>query len=633
MQTDERARPTSVVLEDHPDHDLPARPRFFGRRAWYRRRLAALERQAVLDDLTGLQNQRALWRELSRQASSCSKASPLAVVMVDFDRFTEVNGRYGHAIGDAVLERGAAVLRAAAGSPDSVFRYGGEEFVLLLAGDAGDAGELAELIRADIARQNGHLPAITISCGVAALDSPVEPWVALDRADAALREAKRTGRNRVVVAGETERTASAYLAEEQEHETARRAALAVAVATLEVRDPHTADHADDVLTLSESLGRELGFEGAELERLMAGAQLHDVGKVAVPSEILNKPGALNDDEWAIIREHTVIGERILRSVPEMAEVATIVRHSHERWDGAGYPDGLAGEAIPLASRVILCADAFHAIRSDRPYRAGSPAADALDEVRAFAGTQFDPAVVQGLVRVTERARSRAGAMALPRNKRLVVLLTALALSGTAIAAVPELRDGVVSVFAAETSEPAAPAPDRDRPDPNAAHDGDGASLGASALGADTARSRAAARARRSQGAQETRAARARRTQRAEARAVRRARLARERSGSRRTSRSTLTGDRRPVADARTTPQGATDRDSGPAAPVATGRDGDPSTDTRTNGAGTDTRADGNVSPAEACKGESKEPVKGEKGTAFSRCVTAVAKDRAAAKRD
>jgi diguanylate cyclase (GGDEF)-like protein/putative nucleotidyltransferase with HDIG domain len=596
MQTDERAGPSGGV-----EGDLPPRPRFFGRRAWYRRRLAALERQTVLDDLTGLQNQRALWRELTRQTSSCSTASPLAVVMVDFDRFSEVNGRYGRAVGDAVLERGAAVLLAAAGSPDSVFRYGGEEFVLLLAGDAGHAGELAERIRADISRENSHLQAITISCGVAALDSPVEPWVALDRADAALREAKRAGRNRVVLAGETERTTSAYLAEEQEYETARRAALAVAVATLEVRDPYTADHSDDVLTLCESLSRELGFEGAELERLMAGAQLHDVGKVAVPSEILNKAGSLDADEWAVIREHTVIGERILRSVPEMAEVATIVRHSHERWDGDGYPDGLAGEAIPLASRVILCADAFHAIRSDRPYRAGRPAADALHEVRACAGTQFDPAVVDGLVRLSERARSRSGAMALPRNRRLVLLLTALALAGSAIAAMPELRDGVRSVFAAETPKPAAPAPGRDRPHPRAAHDGDRPGIATSALGAGTARGSAATRARRAQ--------------RAEARAVRRARMAHERSGSDRTSRTALTRERRPVAETRATPPGATDRG------------GDPVADNHADGRGT------TVSPAEACKGAGKEHVKGRKGTAFSRCVTGVVKRRREARKD
>lgn len=415
--------------DDHrQEAGAPDRPRFFRRRAWYRRRLEALQAQAERDDLTGLRNQRALWRELNRLTAVCSASSPLTLVMLDFDLFGELNGRHGHEVGDAVLARGGIVLREAAG-PHHAFRYGGEEFVLVVEGDEGDGMDLAEHVRGEIARQNGALPAVTVSCGVAELDSPVEPWVALDRADAALREAKRGGRNRV----------------------------SLAVATLEVRDRSTADHADDVLTLCESLGRELGFSGAALDRLMAGAQLHDVGKVAVPSEILNKPGPLNGDEWAVIREHTVIGERILRSVPEMAEVATIVRHSHEHWNGSGYPDGLRGEEIPLASRVILCADAFHAMRSDRPYRAGTSAALALDELRACAGTQFDPAVVAALVGLAEKVRTRgAGAVSLPRNKRLVVLLSALALTGTAIAAVRELTDGGEAPSAATPSEPERP---------------------------------------------------------------------------------------------------------------------------------------------------------------------------------
>ena len=195
---------------------------------------------------------------------------------------------------------------------------------------------------------------------------------------------------------------------------------------------------------------------------MAGAQLHDVGKVAVPSEILNKPGPLTCDEWAVIREHTVIGERILRSVPEMAEVATIVRHSHEHWDGSGYPDGLAGEAIPLASRIILCADAFHAIRSNRPYREGRCAAEAFTELRGCSGTQFDPTVVAAFIDVAEDLRRQkengtVGA-ALPRNRRLVALLAALIIGTTsAVAGVPELRDAFRSIFGSGTAPSPAPA--------------------------------------------------------------------------------------------------------------------------------------------------------------------------------
>ena len=448
------------------------RNRLFRRLAWYRRRIEALETQTVLDDLTGLRNHRALWRELTRRGETTSAEAPLSVVMLDFDMFTAVNERYGHAIGDAVLRRCAAVLRDSAPSPRLAFRYGGEEFVVLVPNDEEDARMLAEEIRLEISGLNGRLPAVTVSCGIAQFDEPVEPWIALDRADAALRAAKRSGRNRVVVSGRPQPTGNPYLVEELEQETARRAALALAMATLGERDPDTVDHCEDVLTLCESIGRHLGLNATELEHLVAGARLHDVGKVAVPSQILNKPGPLTDDEWAVIREHTIIGERILRSVPEMAEVATIVRHSHEHWDGQGYPDGLAGERIPLASRIILCADAFHAIRSNRPYRSGRSADEALAELRHCGGTQFDPTVVAALVDVAEDLRrQKAGGTvgaALPRNRRLVALLAAMVIGTTsAVAGIPELRDALKSIFGVGTARPSEPVVPEATLNPNA----------------------------------------------------------------------------------------------------------------------------------------------------------------------
>ena len=431
--------------------EVQEKPRLFGRRAWYRRRIESLEEQTVIDELTGLRNQRALWRELNRRTPYCSASDPLTVLMLDFDLFREINEGYGHVVGDAVLRRAASILRSAAGSPRLAFRYGGEEFVVLAELAEEDALKLGEEIRAEVARQNGALPAVTLSCGVAELDTPTPPWVALDRADEALRRAKRAGRNRVVVAGRSDTTSNGYLADDLEHETARRAAMALAVATLEARDTATAHHCDDVVTLCEAIGRRLDLDERALKHLRAGAQLHDVGKVAVPSSILNKPSALTTDEWDVIREHTIMGERILRAVPEMAEVATIVRHSHERWDGAGYPDGLMGERIPLASRIILCADAFHAIRSDRPYRQGRHAQEAIAEIQACSGTQFDPRIVEALVDVAAKARTGDIGGAGLQRKRLVVLLTTLAIgSGSAVAGIPEVRDALRSVFATST---------------------------------------------------------------------------------------------------------------------------------------------------------------------------------------
>jgi HD-GYP domain-containing protein (c-di-GMP phosphodiesterase class II) len=141
----------------------------------------------------------------------------------------------------------------------------------------------------------------------------------------------------------------------------------------------------------------LGLRRDELEELERVAQLHDLGKLAVPDEILSKPGALDEREWEFVRQHTIVGERILRASPALRSVAGIVRASHENWDGTGYPDGVAGEEIPLAARIVHACNAFVAMTSDRPYRTTLPVEEALDELERCAGTQFDPTVVRVLV--------------------------------------------------------------------------------------------------------------------------------------------------------------------------------------------------------------------------------------------
>jgi putative nucleotidyltransferase with HDIG domain len=165
------------------------------------------------------------------------------------------------------------------------------------------------------------------------------------------------------------------------------------VHALEARDQYTADHSDVVADWALETGRRLGMDEDQLRDLELGAILHDIGKVAVPDDILNKPGRLTDEEFEVMKSHTVVGERILKPIGFLKNVAPIVRHEHERWDGRGYPDGISGEQIPLASRIIFVCDAYHAITSDRPYRAGQPHAFARKIITENAGTQFDPAVV------------------------------------------------------------------------------------------------------------------------------------------------------------------------------------------------------------------------------------------------
>ena len=171
---------------------------------------------------------------------------------------------------------------------------------------------------------------------------------------------------------------------------------------VEADDAYTGEHCRDVVALALSVADALGVTGAQRREVEFGALLHDVGKVAIPKEIINKPGPLDDDEWAVMRTHTIEGEHMLLKVGGvMADVARVVRASHERWDGGGYPDRLAGDAIPLAARIVSCCDAFNAMTTDRSYRRALPPAVAVRELSDNAGTQFDPRVVAAVLRVID----------------------------------------------------------------------------------------------------------------------------------------------------------------------------------------------------------------------------------------
>ncbi|MDP9377017.1 MAG: HD domain-containing protein [Actinomycetota bacterium] len=178
----------------------------------------------------------------------------------------------------------------------------------------------------------------------------------------------------------------------------RAAAVEALVVALEGRDNYTAEHSREVVGLAQETAERLGLDAEQIEEVAMVALLHDVGKVRVPDRVLNKPGPLDEAEWEAIRRHPVDGERIVRSVDSIARLAPAVRADHERWDGNGYPDGLFGEDIPIASRITLACDAFHAMISDRPYRRAIPRQAAIEELRRNAGTQFDPSVVEAVLR-------------------------------------------------------------------------------------------------------------------------------------------------------------------------------------------------------------------------------------------
>ena len=329
-------------------------------------------REATTDPLTGLGNRRKLLADLDRRLSSGS-VEPTLLMLFDLDGFKAYNDTFGHPAGDALLARLGEKLSAVPAKRGAVYRLGGDEFCLLSPITRDDAEALIDRA-CEALTERGEGFEIGSSFGAVMLpDEAGDPSHALQAADERLYAQKYSRR------GESERTMAALLE------------------ALTVREPDLHERLADVGSLAVAVGTRLGLRRDELEELGRAAQLHDLGKLAVPDEILHKSGPLDEREWAFVRQHTIVGERILRATPALRSVAGIVRSSHENWDGSGYPDGMAGDEIPLASRIVRACDAYVAMTATRPYREAMESTEALNELIRLAGNEFDPTVVHTLV--------------------------------------------------------------------------------------------------------------------------------------------------------------------------------------------------------------------------------------------
>jgi diguanylate cyclase (GGDEF)-like protein len=355
--------------------------------------------QAIRDPLTGLYNRRFFYEALAKEVQrSVRYGTRASLVLFDVDDFKSINDTLGHQAGDDVLRAIARIAGSQIRPVDSFARLGGEEFGLLLPETAQlDALLAAERLRTAISRHELLRDRrVTISGGVACCPSDAGSLEDLEhRADAALYWAKRNGKNLCAVASEV---SSADPAGGTDNRLAHLHGL---VSMIDAQLLQTRDHSENVAAYAVALGRALGLDGDHVVRLRQAAHFHDIGKIAVASAVLNKPSPLTDEELAEVRLHPVVGATMLMHAG-LYDEARWVRCHHEWVGGGGYPDGLVGDDIPRESRIILVADAFEAMTSDRPYSPGIPVEEALAELDACAGTQFDPDVVDALTGLLER---------------------------------------------------------------------------------------------------------------------------------------------------------------------------------------------------------------------------------------
>jgi diguanylate cyclase (GGDEF)-like protein len=350
-------------------------------------------RELSTDPLTGLRNHRALIERLPRVCQRASEDQPAYVWFFDLNGFKNYNDSFGHIAGDNLLARLGARLREVVEPHGTVYRLGGDEFCALISTQVEDPHALFLQAREALSEQGG---AFTVTCAAGAVEIPREtadPTHALRLADQHMYRQKATSRG-----GAAELITS------------------VLHAALAQRHPDLGEHCDDVAGDVELLARAIDLDEEAVGLIVKAGDLHDVGKLGIPDEIITKPGPLSEQEWQFMKQHTIMGEQIIAAAgPSLDRIGPLVRASHERWDGKGYPDGLAGDEIPLGARIITICDSFRAMLDERVYKPAMTLEDALAELRRCAGTQFDPQLVEIFYRLVSERAERAAAGAQPTD--------------------------------------------------------------------------------------------------------------------------------------------------------------------------------------------------------------------------
>jgi diguanylate cyclase (GGDEF)-like protein/putative nucleotidyltransferase with HDIG domain len=342
------------------------------------------------------------WVQRARQ-----QQRPLSILRIDVDRFALTNATYGHSAGDEVLQQTANLIRTALSPAAVLGRYDADEFLVILPDAERDqaasiARHLREKVRAASPMQTtgGHSVPVTVSIGIATFPNDATTVHELLRvAEQALSTAKHDGCG-IADSQSSWRTRYKIRAD------GTFSTLEAMITAIDHKDHYTRRHSEEVTEYALWIAEELGLSEEQKHALRLGGLLHDVGKIGIPDSVLLKPGLLTAEEYEAMKQHTVLGAVMLAALPEMEKIVPLARSHHERWDGQGYPDGLAGEQIPLLARILAVADAFSAMTTDRPYRKGMDWPSALTELKRQKGKQFDPAVVDAFLAAVYRRANR-----------------------------------------------------------------------------------------------------------------------------------------------------------------------------------------------------------------------------------
>lgn len=358
------------------------------------------EEVARVDAITGLFNRRHFDERMKEEIERHARYGDiLSILLLDLDNFKKYNDTFGHLAGDRLLIHAAEMIQNAIRSSDLAFRYGGDEFAVILPNSSTmDAFNVAERVREKVAAEMfSRQIDVTVSVGVASWPGD---GATLDElcyaADMALYYAKRTGQNRTSIASRTlfslNEPSVSINAEAEVLST-----IYALAATLEARDKYTYGHSRRVSRYAVATAEALNMAPEQVAVISAAALLHDIGKVGIPDNVLNKESKLLDEEWELLKQHPRLSATIIGHIPSLAACLAAVRHHHERWDGNGYPSGLKGEAIPIEARILTVTDSFEAMISERPYRKALSFKQAVAELEKCSGSQFDPKIVQSFI--------------------------------------------------------------------------------------------------------------------------------------------------------------------------------------------------------------------------------------------